>query len=101
MQIHTFEATLVQKSSYKALGTNCHGSSIVALVCRIGQAESNIREAGMERVHVEIQEVSEDGLESTVEVDGIIERTHSLRIEASLIVYKRGMEKVLLLNCVC
>ena len=67
---------------------------MVGLVCRVGQAEPNVREAGMERVHVEIQEVAEEGLESSVEVDGIIERKHFFRIEVSVIVFKRGVEKV-------
>jgi hypothetical protein len=64
------------------------------LVCRVGQSEINVREAGMERVHVEIQQPSADGVESSVEVDTIIERRHFLRIEANLMVFKRGMEKV-------
>ena len=67
---------------------------MVGLVCRVGQAESNIREAGMEKVHVEIGEVSDDSLGSSVEVDGIIERKHLFRVEISLIVFKRGIEKV-------
>jgi hypothetical protein len=92
--VHTFEATLVQKSSYKALGGNYRGASMVGLVCRVGQAESNIREQGMERVHVEIQEVGDEGLESSVEVDGIIERKHFLRVEVAVIVFKRGIERV-------
>lgn len=68
---------------------------MVGLVCRVGQAEANIREAGMERVHVEIQEVAEEGLESSVEVDSIIERKHLFRVEVSVIVFKRGIEKVM------
>lgn len=88
----------MQKSFYKALGGNYRGASMVGLVCRVGQSEINVREAGMERVHVEIQEVSEEGIESSVEVDGIIERKHFLRIEANLVVFKRGIEKVLLLR---
>lgn len=67
---------------------------MVGLVCRVGQAETNVREAGMERVHVEIQEVGEEGLESSVEVDGIIERKHFFRIEVAVTVFKRGIEKV-------
>ena len=94
LQVHTFEATLVQKSFYKALGGNYRGASMVGLVCRVGQSEMDVREAGMERIHVEIQEINEDGIESSVEVDGIIERKHYLRIEANLIVFKRGIEKV-------
>ena len=67
---------------------------MVGLVCRVGQAEVNVREAGMERVHVEIQEVGDEGLESSVEVDGIIERKHFFRVDVSVIVFKCGMEKV-------
>jgi len=67
---------------------------MVGLVCRVGQSETNIREAGMERVHVEIAEVGDEGLESSVEVDGIIERKHFFRVEISVIVFKRGIEKV-------
>jgi hypothetical protein len=67
---------------------------MVALVCRVGQAETNVREVGMERVHVEIQEVGEDGIESSVDVDGIIERKHTLRVETSLVIFKHGIEKV-------
>ena len=67
---------------------------MVGLVCRVGQAESNVREQGMERVHVEIQEVGDEGLESSVEVDGIIERKHFLRVEVAVIVFKRGIERV-------
>lgn len=67
---------------------------MVGLVCRVGQSETNVREAGMERVHVEIAEVGDEGLESTVEVDGIIERKHFFRVEVSVIVFKRGIEKV-------
>lgn len=67
---------------------------MVGLVCRVGQAEANIREAGMEKVHVEIQEVSDEGLESSVEVDGVIERKHLIRLEISAILFKRGIEKV-------
>ena len=94
MQIHTFEATLVQRSFYKALGGNYRGSSMVGLVCRVGQTETNVREAGMERVLIEIQEIAEDGLESSVEVDGIIERKHIFRVEVACTVFKRGIEKV-------
>jgi hypothetical protein len=94
LQVHTFEATLVQRSFYKALGGNYRGASMVGLVCRVGQSESNVREAGMERVHVEIAEVGDEGLESSVEVDGIIERKHFFRVEVSVIVFKRGIEKV-------
>jgi hypothetical protein len=97
LQIHTFEATLVQRSFYKALGGNYRGASMVGLVCRVGQAEANVREAGMEHVHVEIQEVGEDGLESSVDVEGIIERKHFFRVEVSVMVFKRGVEKVSLL----
>lgn len=67
---------------------------MVGLVCRVGQAEANIREAGKERVHVEIQEVGDEGLESSVEVDGIIERKHFFRVEVSVNVFKHGTEKV-------
>jgi len=68
---------------------------MVGLVCRVGQAESNIRDPGRDKVHIEIQELAEDGLESSVEVDGIIERKHSFRVEVSVIVFKRGVERVL------
>jgi hypothetical protein len=84
----------VQKSFYKALGGNYRGASMVGLVCQVGNSEVNVREAGMECVHVEIQELNEEGIESSVEVDGIIERKHFLRIEANLVVFKRGIEKV-------
>jgi hypothetical protein len=94
LQIHTFEATLVQRSYYKALGGNYRGASMVGLVCRVGQAEPNVREVGMERVHVEIDQIGEEGLESSVEVDGIIERKHFLRVEVSVVMFKRGIEKV-------
>ena len=67
---------------------------MVGLVCRVGQAELNVREAGMERVLVEIQEVGEEGLESSVEVDTIIERKHFFRIEVAVTIFKRGIEKV-------
>ena len=67
---------------------------MVELVCRVGQAEPNVREAGMERVHVEIEQVGEEGLESSVEVDGIIERKHFFRVEVSVVMFKRGIEKV-------
>lgn len=67
---------------------------MVELVCRVGQGEPNVREAGMERVHVEIEQVGEEGLESSVEVDGIIERKHVFRIEVSVVMFKRGIEKV-------
>ena len=69
---------------------------MVGLVCRVGQAEPNIRDPGMDKVHIEIQELAEEGLESSVEVDGIIERKHSFRVEISVIVFKRGIEKALL-----
>jgi len=67
---------------------------MVGLVCRVGQSEANIREPGMEKIHVEIAEVGEEGLESSVEVDGIIERKHRFRVDVSLIVFKRGIERV-------
>ena len=67
---------------------------MVGLVCRVGQAEANVREAGMEKVHVEIQEVSGEDLESSVEVEGVIERKHVIRLEISAILFKRGTEKV-------
>ena len=67
---------------------------MVGLVCRVGQSEPNIREAGMERVHVEIQELGEDGLESSVEVDGIIERKHFFRVDIAVLIFKRGIERV-------
>ena len=67
---------------------------MVGLVCRVGQAEPNVREAGMERVHVEIEQVGEEGLESSVEVDGIIERKHFFRVEVSVVMFKSGIEKV-------
>jgi hypothetical protein len=67
---------------------------MVGLVCRVGQAESNVRDPGMDKVHVEIQELAEEGLESSVEVDGIIERKHFFRVEVSVVVFKRGIEKV-------
>jgi hypothetical protein len=94
LQIHTFEATLVQKSFYKALGGNYRGASMVGLVCRVGQAEANVREPGMERALIEIQQVGEEGLESSVEVDAIIERKHFFRVEVAVAVFKRGIEKV-------
>jgi hypothetical protein len=94
LQVHTFDATLVQKSYYKALGGNYRGASMVGLVCRVGQTECNVRETGMERVHVDVQEVGDEGLESSVEVDAIIERKHFLRVEVAVIVFKRGIEKV-------
>ena len=67
---------------------------MVELVCRVGQAEANIREAGMERVHVEIEQIGDEALESSVEVDGIIERKHFFRVEVSVAMFKRGIEKV-------
>jgi hypothetical protein len=94
LQVQTFEATLVQRSFYIALGGNYRGASMVAIVCRVGQAESNIRDPGMDKVHIEIQQLAEEGLESSVEVDGIIERKHSFRVEVS-VVYKRRVQKVL------
>lgn len=68
---------------------------MVGLVCRVGQAEANVREAAMERVHIEIAEVGDEGLESSVEVDGIIVRKHFLRVDVAINVFKRGIEKVL------
>lgn len=70
---------------------------MVGLVCRVGQAEANVREADMERVHVEIEQLVEEGLESSVEVDGIIERKHFFRVEVSVVMFKHGTEKVC--NC--
>ena len=48
----------------------------------------------MDRVHVEIQEVGEEGLESSVEVDGIIERKHFFKVDVYVNVFKRGIERV-------
>jgi hypothetical protein len=94
LQIHTFQATLVQRSWYACLGEHYRSSSVVGLVCRVGETDTNVREANMERVHIEIHEISEEGLESSVEVDHIIERKHFLRIEVSVFLFKRGLEKV-------
>jgi len=71
---------------------------MVGLVCRVGQAEANVRETGMERVHVEIEQVGEQGLESSVEVDGIIARKHCFQIEVSVVIFKSGIEKVFILT---
>ena len=92
--MQSFSATLLQRSIYKAVGGNQRGACMIGLVCQVGTPEMNVREPGMERIHIEVLEVAEEGVESSVDVAGIIDRKHVLRIEVVVILFKRGVEKV-------